>query len=109
MPARKGRSSYWCQWRGLPMGILRQDHHSYGDDAMTSCGDDRPDEAHAPSRRDVVGGAAAAITLAAMPTGHALAAEGSSMVSGTVYEARSGANHRQANDLGIAGVLVSNG
>jgi 3',5'-cyclic AMP phosphodiesterase CpdA len=77
---------------------------------MTSFCDDRSCEARAPSRRDLVqGGAATAISLAVMPMGHVLAAEGSGVVSGTVYENRSGSDHRQANDPGIAGVLVSNG
>jgi hypothetical protein len=60
-----------------------------------------------PSRRDVVTGGAAAISAAVLPIG-AYAAEGA-MVSGTVYEDRSGGGGRQGSDPGIAGVLVSNG
>jgi hypothetical protein len=64
----------------------------------------------APSRRDVVKcGTAAALSVVTVPIGHAFAAGNAKTVSGTVYENRSGGTHRQANDPGIAGVLVSNG
>ncbi len=67
-------------------------------------GDDRT-----PSRRDVVCGAAAAITAAVIPVSPVLAAARPSTVSGTVYDNRSGGVRRQASDPGLAGVLVSNG
>jgi hypothetical protein len=65
---------------------------------------------HAPSRRDVIkGGAAAAISAATAPLTQARAAEGVTTVSGVVWEDRSGAGQRRPGDPGIAGVLVSNG
>jgi hypothetical protein len=63
-----------------------------------------------PSRREVVkGGAAAALAAAVVPVSQVLATESTGTVSGTVYENRSGGVRREANDPGVAGVLVSNG
>jgi N terminal of Calcineurin-like phosphoesterase len=64
------------------------------------------------TRRDVVTGGAAAIALAAAASsnGHAFAVDDNQcMVSGLVFEDLSGTGTRQADDPGIAGVLVSNG
>jgi hypothetical protein len=64
------------------------------------------------TRRDVVKGSAAAITLgvAASSDGRAFAVgDHQSGVSGLVFEDRSGTGRRQPDDPGIAGVLVSNG
>ena len=64
----------------------------------------------APSRRDIVkGSAAAAISAAFIPGNGIHADEYANTVSGMVYESRSGGGRRQANDPGIADVLVSNG
>ena len=64
----------------------------------------------APSRRAVVKyGAAAAISAAANSASRLLAASTAATVSGIVYENRSAAPHREVNDPGISGVLVSNG
>src|ERR1700738_2810723 len=77
---------------------------------MTSFGNGLFFDDLAPSRREVVlGGAAAAISAVLVPIDRALAAGGTSKVSGIVYENRSGGVRRQAGDPGIAGVLVSNG
>jgi hypothetical protein len=63
-----------------------------------------------PSRREVVkGGAAAALAAAVVPVSQVLATESTGTVSATVYENRSGGVRREANDPGVAGVLVSNG
>jgi hypothetical protein len=67
---------------------------------------------HLVTRRDVVKGGAAAITLAtaASPNGQAFAVGGDPpTVTGFVFEDRSGTGKRQPDDPGIAGVLVSNG
>jgi hypothetical protein len=67
---------------------------------------------HLVTRRDVVKGGAAAITLAtaASSNGHAFAVDDSpATVTGIVFEDRSGTGQRQPDDPGIAGVLVSNG
>jgi hypothetical protein len=68
------------------------------------------------TRRDVVRGGGAAITLATATSsmtsslGPAFArADGEKVATGVVFEDRSGAGARQAGDPGIAGVLVSNG
>jgi hypothetical protein len=64
------------------------------------------------TRRDVVRGGSAAITLAAAASsvGSAVAVEDNrSIATGIVFEDRSGAGRRQPDDPGIAGVLVSNG
>jgi calcineurin-like phosphoesterase family protein len=61
----------------------------------------------APSRRDVLAGGAAAAIAAVAPFERTLAAEG--VVTGFVYENRSGGTRRQPGDPGVAGVLVSNG
>jgi hypothetical protein len=77
---------------------------------MTSARADSLTDILAPSRRDIVkGSAAAAISAALIPSNGVAAAEYASTVSGTVYENRSGGSRRQANDPGIANVLVSNG
>jgi hypothetical protein len=63
------------------------------------------------TRRDVVRGGSAAITLAtaASSMGAAFAQEGVLTATGVVFEDRSGRGWRQPGDPGIAGVLVSNG
>jgi 3',5'-cyclic AMP phosphodiesterase CpdA len=74
--------------------------------------DDLMDQSRQPSRRDMMRyGAAAALAATAHigAGGRALAADHPGTVSGTVYENRSGAARRQPGDLGMAGVLVSNG
>ena len=63
------------------------------------------------SRRDIVrAGALATVSLAAasLPAQPALPA-GAPVISGVVFEDRSGTGRRQAGDRGIPGVLVSNG
>ena len=76
---------------------------------MTSARNDLSSDDRAPSRRELVKyGAAAAISAATIPA-HRLLAADAATVSGIVYENRSGTLHRQVNDPGIAGVLVSNG
>jgi hypothetical protein len=67
---------------------------------------------HRVTRRDVVKGGAAAMTLAAAgPTaaGPAFAYDNESTVTGVVFEDRSRSGTRQPDDPGIPGVLVSNG
>jgi hypothetical protein len=69
------------------------------------------------SRRELM--AAAATLAAAVPARSLLADEqaaplatgaaGARIVTGAVFESRSGARERQAGDPGIGGVLVSNG
>jgi C terminal of Calcineurin-like phosphoesterase/N terminal of Calcineurin-like phosphoesterase/Calcineurin-like phosphoesterase len=77
---------------------------------MASFGDDVSDDDFAPSRREVVKGAAASVVAAAVtPASRVFAAAGADTVSGTVYQSRSGGSQRQSGDPGIAGVLVSNG
>jgi 3',5'-cyclic AMP phosphodiesterase CpdA len=62
------------------------------------------------TRRDVVRGGGAAITLAtATSMGPAFGRDGPLTATGVVFEDRSGAGRRQGGDPGIAGVLVSNG
>jgi hypothetical protein len=62
------------------------------------------------TRRDVVKGGAAAVSLAAASSpGSAFAAGDLPTVRGVVYEDLSGTGRRQPDDPGIAGVLVSNG
>lgn len=78
--------------------------------------DETPDQI-LPSRRDAVGGfaLAAASTLTSGHVGAQQAVAGQDMgpatelITGIVYESRSGSNVRQAGDPAIAGVLVSNG
>ena len=53
-------------------------------------------------------GGAAAVALAALPGGVALAADAVN-VTGTVFEDRSGTGRRQQGDPGLPGILVSNG
>jgi hypothetical protein len=89
------------------VSVLQQLNPS-GGETMTSIGGDSFGDL-APSRREVVKGAAATIAAAVAPTGRLLAAEGVSTVSGSVYENRSGGGRRQPGDPGIAGVLLSNG
>jgi 3',5'-cyclic AMP phosphodiesterase CpdA len=76
---------------------------------MKNAGSGTPHHGPTPSRRELVAGGAAFAMAAALPGGRALAAEGAGMVSGVVYENRSGGVRRQPGDPGIAGVLVSNG
>src|SRR5258708_2254751 len=64
------------------------------------------------TRRDIVKGGAAAITVAAAASsnGQAIAVDGSQFeVTGIVFEDTSGTGKRRPDDPGIAGVLVSNG
>jgi len=64
------------------------------------------------TRRDVVRGGGAAITLAtAASSGRPAFArdDGAEVATGVVFEDRSGTGRRQPGDPGIAGVLVSNG
>ena len=64
------------------------------------------------TRRDVVRGGGAAITLATASSsiGPAFAVQDNQLTAtGTVFEDRSGTGRRQPGDPGIAGVLVSNG
>ncbi len=62
------------------------------------------------TRRDVVRGGGAAITLATTTSmGPAFGRDGPATATGVVFEDRSGAGQRQPGDPGIAGVLVSNG
>jgi len=64
------------------------------------------------TRRDVVRGGSAAITLASASSsmGAAFAQDGGARTAtGVVFEDRSGSGRRQPGDPGIAGVLVSNG
>jgi 3',5'-cyclic AMP phosphodiesterase CpdA len=64
------------------------------------------------TRRDVVRGGGAALTLATttLPVAPAFArAEHAAIATGVVFEDRSGGGRRQAGDPGIPGVLVSNG
>jgi hypothetical protein len=67
---------------------------------------------HLVTRRDIVKGGAAAITVAAAASsnGQAFAVDGSqSTVTGIVFEDTSGTGERRPDDPGIASVLVSNG
>ncbi|HEY6257740.1 MAG TPA: calcineurin-like phosphoesterase family protein [Xanthobacteraceae bacterium] len=65
---------------------------------------------HFVTRRDVVRGGGAVITLGASPLGPAFAADRNrATASGVVFEDRSGRAARQPGDPGIPGVLVSNG
>ena len=67
---------------------------------------------HLVTRRDVVRGGSAAITLATASSsmGPALALDDGRLVAtGVVFEDRSGAGQRRPGDPGIAGVMVSNG
>src|SRR6516162_657394 len=69
-------------------------------------------ENHLVTRRDIVKGGAAAITVAAAASsnGEAFAVDGGqSVVTGIVFEDTSGTGVRRPDDPGIAGVLVSNG
>ena len=69
-------------------------------------------ENHLVTRRDIVKGGAAAVTVAAAAAsnGQAFAVDGSqSAVTGIVFEDSSGTGERRPNDPGIVGVLVSNG
>jgi len=69
-------------------------------------------ENHLVTRRDMVKGGAAAITVAAAASsnGQAFAVDGNqSAVTSIVFEDTSGAGARRPDDPGIAGVLVSNG
>ncbi len=76
---------------------------------MTTFDDSRVDYLE-PSRRDVMKyGTAAAIAGAVGRSGSVLAAANADTVSGIVYESRLSAAPRQAGDLGIADILVSNG
>jgi hypothetical protein len=62
------------------------------------------------TRRDLVAGGSAALTLASAPVRPAFAFESHrETATGVVFEDRSGSGQRQAGDPGIAGVLVSNG
>jgi len=61
------------------------------------------------TRRDMVKGGAAAMALAAAGAPAPAQAQGAVMVSGFVFEDRSGTGRRQPGDPGLAGVLVSNG
>src|SRR5712692_4210324 len=61
------------------------------------------------TRRDMVKGGAAAMALAAAGAPVPAQAQGAAMVSGFVFEDRSGTGRRQPGDPGLAGVLVSNG
>jgi hypothetical protein len=93
--------------------VVRRDRNILkpcGGEAMTSSGNDTLFDGLVPSRREVVlGGAAVAISTVLLPIDRGLAAEAGGMVSGVVYENRSGGVRRQAGDPGISGVLVSNG
>ncbi|MGP0061007.1 MAG: calcineurin-like phosphoesterase C-terminal domain-containing protein [Beijerinckiaceae bacterium] len=64
-----------------------------------------------PTRRDVVIGGAAAMSLPALvtPLAPVFAAEGRSNVTGFVFEDTAGTGTRRADARGIPGVLVSNG
>jgi len=62
------------------------------------------------TRRDMMVGGGAALTLARAPVPQAFALdERGTVATGVVFENRSGAGRRQRSDPGIAGVLVSNG
>ena len=61
------------------------------------------------TRRDMVKGGAAAMALAAAGAPVPAQAQGAAMVSGFVFEDRSGTGRRQPGDPGLPGVLVSNG
>ena len=60
------------------------------------------------SRREVLVGAAGGVAAALTAGAHAAEAPGA-VVSGVVFEDRSGTGHRGADDPGVSNVLVSNG
>ena len=61
------------------------------------------------TRRDVVRGGSAALTLATTTLPAFARVDHAAIATGVVFEDRSGGGRRQAADRGIAGVLVSNG